>query len=114
MKIKCLPILLNIVSKIDLAPIIDSIKQYDVKPTDVKKISEETKIEIGMIILQNILPQLGKFQEDIIPLVAILKNVPEDVAAELDTIEVVKELLENKVMISFFSSALKKKIEQNS
>ena len=110
MKIKMLPILLNIVSKIDLNPVIKRIREIKVSGD----LTDEKKTELGMEILGCLIPQLGKISEDIIPLVAAIKNVSEEEAAELDVMEIFKEISKNKAIQDFFTYALSKKIEQKS
>ena len=114
MKVESLPILLNMVSKIDLNGIIEDIKGLNLKSSNLNEMSDSSKAELGLMIVNRLLPQLGNISEYIIPLVAILKNVSQEEAKELDLLEVVKDLLNNQKLVSFFSSALKNKIGQKS
>lgn len=110
MKIKMLPILLNIVSKIDLNPVLKRIQEVKISGD----LTDEKKTELGMEILGCLLPQLGNISEDIIPFVAAIKNVTEEEASEIDIMDIITEISSNKAIQDFFTYALSKKIEQKS
>ena len=112
MKLKSLPILFNIVSKIEMEEMIEEIKKIDI--ADPKKMSSEEVTEIGLAILKNLLPQLGKFSNDIIPLISTIKGISKEEAEEIDIGEALQSLVEEKGIINFFRSALSKKIEPKS
>lgn len=112
MKIKLLPILFNISSKIDLKDLIDNLEKLDIFDENQTSITKEQEMQIGLEVISCILPQLGNISDDIIPLVCALKDVDEKTAEEMDIVEVFKEVFSNSKITGFLSKALQKKVEQ--
>lgn len=112
MKLKVLPILFNILGKIDIEGIINKLRNLDIFDENQTTITESQKAELGLLIIAEIVPQLGKISDDIIPLVSVYKGISEEAAAELDVIEVFKEIFSNKSIMGFLSNALQNKVGQ--
>jgi hypothetical protein len=112
LRIATTPYLMKIVAKIDLRPVIEKLKDNDLFDND-KPVSEQLDKEklgiIGMDILSEITPQLGKIADDIVPLVAAYKNVSVEDAENLDALEMISEIINDEGIVSFFKSALQKK-----
>ena len=117
--IKAMPLLLKIISKLDITPIIDKLKTVDIfKETDSKEdalaqLDKEAVGTLAMEILADITPQLGRVADDIPPLVAAYKNISIDEAETLDSAEVINEIIHDEGITTFFKRALRKKVEQS-
>lgn len=115
--IRTMPLLLKIAAKLDLQPVIDRLKTADifdeVKSGEeaVKQLNREKLGLLGAEIITEILPQLGKIADDIPPLVAAYKNISVEEAYNLDAIEVIKEIINDEGIVSFFKTALQKNVE---
>lgn len=109
-KTKALPVILNLVSKLDAKPIIERLKSVDLKSLDngKGKLSQEDAVLLGFEVLTEVIPQLGKIQDDIVPFIAAIKDVSIEVAGEMDFLVVLKEIITDKELTSFFKSALMK------
>lgn len=106
---KAIPIILRITSKIEIKPIIEKFKNIDIKSVEKDgELSNEDKAILFFEFVSELAPQLGKFENDIVPLVAALEDVSEDDAGNLDFFEVLKKAFENESLLSFFKSALMK------
>ena len=123
LSIEALPILLKIISKLDMTPIIEKLKNVDIfsepeakdgktaKENAKKQLSREKIGVIGMEIFAEITPQLGKIADDIPPLIAAYKNVTIEEAKKLDAAEIINEIIYDEGIITFFKRALRKKVE---
>ena len=112
LKISTIPYLMKIAAKIDLKPVIEKLKSVDIFDDDkpaLQQLDKEKLGILGMEILTEITPQLGKIADDIVPLVAAYKSVSVDEAKELDAFEVITEIASDEAMLRFFKSALRKK-----
>lgn len=108
-KTKALPIILRVVSKLEAKPMIEKLKQLDLKSLDKgQKLSNEDAALLLAEMTAEFLPQLGKIEKDIIPLIASLKDVSEEDASNLDMFEVLKEIANDKELIGFFKSSWRK------
>jgi len=108
-KTKALPIILRVTSKIEVKPIIERLKSLDFKSLDNGgALSKEEAAILFFEMIAEITPQLGKIEDDIIPLIATLKDVSEEVAKDLPLLETFEELLTDKELVSFFKRALMK------
>ncbi len=106
---KAIPIILRVTSKIEIKPIIEKFKNLDLKSLDNGgTMSDEDKAILFFEFVSEIAPQLSKFENDIVPLVAALEDVSEEEAGNLDFFEVLKRAFENESLLSFFKSALTK------
>ncbi len=118
LNIETLPLLLKIVSKLDITPIIEKLKTVDVfeEATDAegakKQLSREKVGTVAMEIIADITPQLGKIADDLPPLVAAYKGVTVEEAKKLDAAEIINEIITDEGIITFFKRALRKKVEQ--
>lgn len=113
-----MPILLKIVSKLDIKPIIPRLKDIDIfEETDnaedaLKQLSKEKIGVLAFEIIGDITPQLGRIADDLPPLVAAYKGVSLDEAMKLDAAEVINEIIHDEGIINFFKTALRKKVGQ--
>lgn len=113
--IRTMPILLKIVGKLDLQPIIETLKGADIfddvnsAEDAIKQLSKEKVGILGMEVISVIAPQLGRIADDIPPLVATYKGITLKEAEELDAAEVINELINDDGVRSFFVRALRKK-----
>lgn len=112
MKLKVLPLLFNVLAKIDIEGIIDKLKNLDIFDEKQTEITNSQKAELGLAIIAEVIPQLGKISNDIIPLVSVYKGIPEEEAENLDVVEVFKEIFSNAAITGFLSNALQKKVER--
>ena len=118
LRIALIPVLMRIISKIDLLPIINKIKEVDIfknvnsKEEALNELDKEKIGILGMETLSEIIPQLGRISDDIPELVAEYKGISIAEAKNLDDLEVFSELLGDKGVIGFFKTALRKKVEQ--
>lgn len=119
LKIRTMPILLKIAGKLDLNPIIATLKEADLfdEPSDgknalvqLKNLSAEKAGILGMKVVSAIAPQLGRIADDIPPLVAAYKSVSLEEAMELDAAEVINEIINDDGVRCFFKNALRKKL----
>jgi len=108
LKVKIIPVLAGMVSKIDLQPIIERMKTIDITENQT---TEEQAI-MTFEIIAAVTPQLGGIAEDIPQLIALYKEITVEEAGELDFIEIIKELIGDKGIINFFVTALRRKAAQ--
>lgn len=118
LNINALPILLKMVSKLDVRPAIKILKDLDIfEDTDdpekaLSELSGEKTVECGLEVFNAILPQLDKIADYIPEFVAMYKNVPIEEAGQFDAFEVIEELIHDEGIRDFFIRALRKKVEQ--
>lgn len=112
LRLSTIPYLMKIVSKIDLKPIIEQLKEVDIFDNGKAATAQLSKEKIGILgmeVLTAITPQLGKIADDIVPLVAAYKNVSIEEAENLDALETIGEIFKDEAIVGFFKSALRKK-----
>ena len=115
--IRTMPILLKIVGKLDITPVVNALKGADIfdEPSDaenaVKQLSKEKIGLLGMTVIGELTPQLGKIADDIPALVAAYKGITPSEAEAMDAAEVINELINDDGIRSFFKTALRKKVE---
>lgn len=115
--IKTMPMLLKIVSKLDIKPIIEKLKEADIfdEPADaadaMRQLSKEKVATLAFEMLSELTPQLARIADDLPPLVAVYKNIPIVEAEQLDAAEVINEIINDKGIVDFFKRALRKKVE---
>lgn len=115
LKIKTIPYLMKIVSKLDLKPVVETLKTVDIfddpdnSGAALKQLSKEKVGVLAMEVIVAITPQLGKIADDIPPLVAAYKDVSLDEAKEYDAAEVINEIIYDDAIRNFFKLALRKK-----
>jgi len=108
-KAKVLPIVIRVVSKLEAKPIIEKLKKLDFKSLDHgNKLSKEDQALLAAEMMAEFIPQLGKIEDDIIPLIAALEDVSLDEAKELDLFETLNKIFSNKELVDFFKSAWRK------
>lgn len=118
LNIATLPLLLKIIAKLNMSPIIEKLKTVDIfedakDAKDAKKqLSREKVGVVAMEIFAEITPQLGKIADDLPELVAAYKGVSIEEAKKLDAAEVINEIINDEGILSFFSRALRKKVER--
>ena len=119
LNINALPILLKMVSKLDIKPVIKSLKELDIfddtadtPDKALNELSGEKAVECALEALNAILPQLDKIADYIPEFVAMYKNVPIEEAGQFDAFEVIEELIHDEGIRGFFIRALRKKVEQ--
>lgn len=71
--------------------------------------SKEDQAILAFEMMAELLPQLGKIENDLIPLIAAIRDTTEKEASEMDAGVVLSELLNDGELIGFFKSALMKK-----
>lgn len=112
LKVKTIPILARIVSKIHIEPIVERFKTLDIikaGQSSFNELSDEQKAVIAFELLAVITPQLDKIAEELPLLIAEYKGIKLEEAYELDFIPAIKEILFDTGTISFFKSLLAKK-----
>lgn len=117
LKVKTIPVLLRIVSKLDVKPIMKKLKEADVfkgtgtKAEAIAEIKGEKAMELGVEVIAEIMPQIDKIGEELPEFVSLYKGVTIDEAGEYDFAEIVNELIHDEGIRNFFSTALRKKAE---
>lgn len=118
LKIKCVPVLARIIGKIDLKPIVKSLKEADIfkevknKKDAIEQFTDEKIVELGFEILPAIAPQIGAIGEDIPELVALYYDISVEEASEKDLLAVFNDFIHDKGIRGFFDTALRKKAER--
>lgn len=114
LKVKNIPIVLNIVSKIKVKPVIEELKangMFDMINSAAEiKDKEGAKgkyVEIVLALLSTILPNLADISDDLVELIAAYKDVSKEEAGEMDAMEVLKEMLTDTGLMNFFMSAMR-------
>lgn len=113
-----MPILLKIVGKLDIKPIVPTLKNLDIfeEPKDkkdaMKQLSREKVGVLACEIFAELTPQLGKIADDLPPLVASYYDITVEEAMKRDAAEVINDIINDKGIIDFFKRALLKKVEQ--
>ena len=116
LKIGMLPVLMRMVSKLDLKPIIQKLKKLDIFDVEnmeqnseaAPKITAEQAGELAFEIIAELTPQLDKIGEEIPEFVAQYEGISIEEAKNRDIFEVIKKLKEEKGIVNFLSLALKK------
>lgn len=118
LSIRTMPLLMKIAAKLDTKPIIERLKDMDVfsetqndDGTVTRELDREKVGLLGVEVFAEVVPQLGKVADDLPPLVAAYKNISIEDALDLDAMEVLKEIVTDTGVMSFFKSALQKKVE---
>lgn len=118
LNIKSLPILLKIVSKLDMLPIVEKLKELDIfKDTKdpqeaLNQLKGEKMMEAGFEVLSVLTPQLEKIADFIPELAAAYKEITVEEAEKLDALALISEIINDEGIKAFFSSALQKKAER--
>lgn len=118
LKVKIIPLLSRIASKIDTKPIVEKLKAADIfkeakdKNGAIAQLKGDKVVELGCELLPEILPQLGAIGEDIPTLIALHYGVSVEEAGEKNLLEALKDIFSDSGITSFFKTALQKKAEQ--
>lgn len=119
LKVKTLPVLSRIIAKLDVKPVIQTLKNADVfkgakdKKQAVEELKGEKAMELGFEIIAEITPQLDKIGDDLYEFIALYKGVDREAAGELDLAEIASELFFDEGIRNFFSTALRRKTERD-
>ena len=118
LSIRAMPLLMKIAAKLDITPIVEKLKGVDIYSetqnedgTVTRELDREKVGLLGFEVITEVMPQLGKVADDLPILVAAYKNIPIEDALDLDAMEVLKEIVTDTGVMSFFKSALQKKVE---
>lgn len=118
LSIRTMPLLMKIAAKLDITPIVEKLKGVDIYSetqnedgTVTRELDREKVGLLGFEVITEVMPQLGKVADDLPALVAAYKNIPIEDALDLDAMEVLKEIVTDTGVMSFFKSALQKKVE---
>lgn len=115
LNIKSMSILLRITSKLDLTPVISTLKDADIfkdaksKEDALAQLTSEKAGELAANALNALLPQLGVIADFLPELVAAYKGVSIEEAESLDAFAVLDEIIHDEGMRSFFNRALRDK-----
>lgn len=119
LNINALPILLKMVSKLDIKPVIKSLKELDIfddtadtPDKAINELSGEKAVECALEALNAILPQLDKIADYIPEFVAMYKGVSIEEAGKIDALLVIDDLIHEEGIKDFFMRALRRKAEQ--
>lgn len=119
LKIKTVPVLTRMISKIDVKPVLSALKNADVfdaaanKQDAMKQLTAEKAGELAFELLGEITPQLDKIGEEIPQFVSLYKDVTLEEAGEMDLGEIINELINDEGIRTFISRALRKKVEHD-
>lgn len=120
LSIKALGLLMKITSRLDLKDVITELRSLDIfkeaKSAEEAKaqLSKEKLSEVALVGVNALLPQFDVIGEFLPELVAAYKNISIEEAEQADALEVVTEIMSDEGIISFFKTALRKKVEQQS
>ena len=112
LKISIIPVMLRMVSKLDLTKTVKQLKELDIFGEGQTKLSPEEMGVLAFETLAALLPQLDKIGSDIPEFVALYKGISVAEAGELDIADVIAEIKNDEGVLSFFKRALRKKVEQ--
>ena len=118
LKVKMIPVLSRIASKIDTKPIVAKLKAADIfkeakdKQGAIAQLKGDKAVELGFDLLHEILPQLGAIGEDVPELIALHYGISTEEAGEKDLLKALKDIFSDSGITSFFKTALQKKAEQ--
>ena len=117
LKIKTIPVLTRMIAKIDMKPIMNTLKNADVfdaaatKKDALKQLSAEKVGELAFDLLGEITPQLDKIGEEMPLFVSLYKGVSIEEAGEMDVADIINDLINDEGIRTFISRALRKKAE---
>lgn len=107
LNIKSLPILLKIVSKLDMLPIVEKLKELDIfKDTKdpqeaLNQLKGEKMMEAGFEVLSVLTPQLEKIADFIPELAAAYKEITVEEAEKLDALALISEIINDEGIKAF-------------
>lgn len=118
LNIKSMSILLRITSKLDLTPVISTLKDADIfkdaknKEEALAQLTSEKAGELAANALNALLPQLDVIADFLPELAAAYKGVSVEEAESLDAFGVLDEIVHDEGMRSFFNRALHDKAKR--
>lgn len=117
LNIKSLQILLRITSRLDLTPVIDTLKDADIftdaksKEDALAQLTAEKAGELAVTAISALLPQLDTVADFLPELAAAYKGVTVEEANDLDAFAVLDEIIHDEGMTVFFKRALHDKVK---
>lgn len=118
LNIKSMQILLRITSKLDLTPVIDTLKNADVfadaenKEDALKQLTSEKAGELAVTAISALLPQLDTVADFLPDLAAAYKGITIEEANDLDAFALIEEIINDKGMRDFFKRVVRGKVKQ--
>lgn len=112
LNIKSMQILLRITSRLDLTPVIDTLKEADIfaeaktKEDALAQLTPEKAGELAITAISALLPQLDTVADFLPELAAAYKGVTIDEANNLDALGVLDEIIHDEGMTAFFKRLL--------
>jgi hypothetical protein len=110
-------ILLRVTSKLDLTPVIDTLKSADIftdaksKEDALAQLTTEKAGELAVTAISALLPQLDAVADFLPELVAAYKGVTVEEANNLDAFAVLEEIIHDEGMTAFFKRAVRGKVK---
>lgn len=117
LNIKSLQILLRITSRLDLTPVIDTLKDADIftdaksKEDALAQLTTEKAGELAVTAISALLPQLDTVADFLPELAAAYKGVTVEETNDLDAFAVLDEIIHDEGMTVFFKRALHDKVK---
>lgn len=117
LKLKTIPVLTRMIAKIDMKPILETLKNADIfdkadnKSDAMKQFTKEKAAELAFDMLSEFTAQIDKIGDDIPEFVSLYKGVSIEEASEMDLAEIINEVINDDGIRTFFSRALRKKAE---
>lgn len=117
LNIKSLQILLRITSRLDLTPVIDTLKDADIftdaksKEDALAQLTTEKAGELAVTAISALLPQLDTVADFLPELAAAYKGVTVEEANDLDAFAVLDEIIHDEGVTVFFKRALHDKVK---
>jgi hypothetical protein len=111
-KISAIPVLTRIISKLDLKPVMEKLKEIEIFSESQAGVTKEQAGILAFELIAAVSPQLGTIGEDIPEFVALYKGCSVAEANELDFAAVIGELVADEGIRNFFSIALRQKAGQ--
>ncbi len=109
MKIKYLPIITRIVSKINISECFQKIKEIDFSEgASLNNLSQDDLGKIGMILIEALVSKCNEIESDLELLIATYENKKVEEIQDLDLIEELKKIINDEGIRKSFSFALKK------
>lgn len=112
LNIKSMSILLKITSRLDIAPVIDVLKNADIfadaksKEDALAQLTTDKAAELAFSAISALLPQLDTVADFLPALTAAYKGVTLEEANALDAFAVIDEIIHDEGMTSFFKRLL--------
>ena len=112
LKISMIPVMTRMISKLNLKPTIEQLKELDIFDGGKNSLTAEEAGVLAFEIIAGLTPQLDKIGADIPEFVSLYKGVSIAEANEMDIAAIIEELKNDEGILNFFNVALRKKVEQ--